>query len=1399
MANSRFGDLDRIAIIDDALKQLPQLLDYLGLSIASKTSQGFSVGLGNGSLHITTSGPNAGLWNDFGGSYTAFGREITGGDLVHLFAAFSGGHETYGYGLRALNDFLGGHSENRPSRPVVRKPRMHKPLQAADKSKMEIMRNIVEQSTSISGTLGEIYLRNRGIDLDDKSVRTSVFPALQDLRFHPDTRFYYKGSSGNTCHKGPALLLIGRDVEDGEPTNIQQIFLNSDGVGKLALSDKNGKSVAMKRSLCPFRNAFRLPAPDGPANELILTEGPENALSLRIATNMQVWACFGNSNLSKLDIPNGVSHLSIISDGDHENAPAEKVFRDLAFRYRCLGYHVRLVSLRDDDTKMDANDFLQAQGPQALADRISETQFEPPYPVMTLEEGQAALNDAVKNILADLVPRVQSLVCARQDAKVIELPDPAALKLELSNAGTEMHAYLKAHADGISCARLDAAVNVAEEICKVIRHFKITKKFRPASVSGKISEHLAHLDNLICADSETGSNDEEEITAIIQDALKPFRATLKEILPSTPAMQARSRRAHAARMEQSGLPQNPAVSLILGTPGLGKTRSLQTIIRALGTNAIVWVLQPTLQKAEEFEHETRNVIDLPIVVVRGRSAVHPSGTMMCARGEFADRLSASGRQIGQTICRRTKDEEEILCPHYNNCLYIAQQEALKGHKGGGVFVMSHAALTMPNAAPKPDLVVVDEDPSFSLVREVNIDASRFDPNADWRKCVEEAAEAQDAQEEPQETQPSPISSENVAELFDVIDIMREAFGSSDPLRSVASQTTHQALHSGARTLRLVEEKQINPIRPDMPDQKIKDIIRELDEQEVKKIGRILRSARDELKALMRQDRNLEDVRLVFNGINLDRNAVSKVNGRMERLARVGAYFLADNKITKSTPIIVLDGTADPELLSRALNRDVKNHRIDVERMGEAIHVYGKSFSTRSLVYEEEATPRGTRKKEVSKLKQQLISLIEAEVAKSQTGVFVCSTLRVEDEFMTDARREAWAAAEKNIEWAHFGNTRGINKWQDCSTVILVGRKLPPATAVLNLARAFYALDPEPFDDPEDPDKNSKYTRCPRTLFDKQGNKQSVDIDMATDLRINRILWQTRDAESIQALDRVRAVRKYRRIILLGDLDLRRLDDPEDAPGLGLPVDTFFRWSEVSAGETRVERILNSCHGFLPLAPLPLYNLAKGEFRTLEAAKKWLQRTDILGDGANTCKTLYALPALTRLKVRPAGYRGTGYRLLLNTSMYPSLEAAQRRFEEIMGDEIAVWNVDTITEPASAPAIGPPLPEEMPKKRTGQVLSLEAFQQRRNNVEAQRDIQAAPLPAVKKASVAGSALRLHALQRPAINPIQEIDAISEIARQMEKQRATQMRREIEVLERVFREYAQADETDPDMWG
>lgn len=178
----------------------------------------------------------------------------------------------------------------------------------------KVARAIWQRALPAAGTLGEAYLRFRGI----------VPPYLPDVRF-------LALPCGNLGQL-PCLVLAVRNVA-GEVTGIQRIFLAHDGQGKAEVQTP-------KRSLGPVKGgAIRLGGLDG-SGTLTVCEGPEDGLSLLEMTGGPVWVAAGATFLPAMHFPPEVRAIVIGADNDPAGrAAADKAAHAFADR----GLAVRII------------------------------------------------------------------------------------------------------------------------------------------------------------------------------------------------------------------------------------------------------------------------------------------------------------------------------------------------------------------------------------------------------------------------------------------------------------------------------------------------------------------------------------------------------------------------------------------------------------------------------------------------------------------------------------------------------------------------------------------------------------------------------------------------------------------------------------------------------------------------------------------------------------------------------------------------------------------------------------------------------------------------------------------------------------------------------------------------
>jgi hypothetical protein len=131
---------------------------------------------------------------------------------------------------------------------------------------------------------------------------------------------------------------------------------------------------------------------------------------------------------------------------------------------------------------------------------------------------------------------------------------------------------------------------------------------------------------------------------------------------------------------------------------------------------------------------------------------------------------------------------------------------------------------------------------------------------------------------------------------------------------------------------------------------------------------------------------------------------------------------------------------------------------------------------------------------------------------------------------------------------------------------VIGRNEPPVEAVEDIARALYICTPEPLL------LTGKWTTEERG-YQVRGTPLGVEVTVHPDPRVQAILDQLREEESLQAIDRLRMMHNAttKEVILLSNIPL------------DIDVDELCNWDDIIYG-SRIERAMRVNNGILPLAP-----------------------------------------------------------------------------------------------------------------------------------------------------------------------------------------------------------------------
>jgi putative DNA primase/helicase len=157
--------------------------------------------------------------------------------------------------------------------------------------------NIWNSASPVAGTIAEMYLRSRCIQM----------PLPSTLRFNAGLRH----PGGETW---PAMVALVTHGSNDKPIGILRTFLARDAVGKAPVEPSK-----MMLGLCRG-GAVRLAACIG--GVLMVGEGIETCLSAMQVTGNPAWASLSTSGLRTLELPDSVRDLIVLADADEPGEAA---------------------------------------------------------------------------------------------------------------------------------------------------------------------------------------------------------------------------------------------------------------------------------------------------------------------------------------------------------------------------------------------------------------------------------------------------------------------------------------------------------------------------------------------------------------------------------------------------------------------------------------------------------------------------------------------------------------------------------------------------------------------------------------------------------------------------------------------------------------------------------------------------------------------------------------------------------------------------------------------------------------------------------------------------------------------------------------------------------------------
>lgn len=585
--------------------------------------------------------------------------------------------------------------------------------------------------------------------------------------------------------------------------------------------------------------------------------------------------------------------------------------------------------------------------------------------------------------------------------------------------------------------------------------------------------------------------------------------------------------------------------MLTGAQGVGKTRALIAgLTEAAGIVSLS--LFPGHAKAAEAcrDYTEAQAGKGPVPLhLRGRSAQDPArpDRTMCLIPDAAEALAKRGVNVRGTLCEQ--------CPLADQCGYLEQEAELKAlaasPEGVAVFAPhDYAFLPLPGGVT-PDLIAFDEGPRGLGVDDARITLDALGEGLTYEGRARVKGRIKDAEA-------------RADALADELRLIRPAM--------IAVRDAWQADRTGAGVYaKLIAEG--------WTADRFREAQAALSQFEAATITQDIYAAawaaqgdgdafgrKVEKAAEAQQVRITQALGCLFETVahEIDTGQPAPVAvvfeaGRDGQASALRIAYVKSPTFSADAPFLHLDGTGDHELAG-AVFGPMRLERHRVERLGDVTQVTGKTFSNQSITGRNKRGELigGNVSWQAPALRRDLIAF-----AHGKPGALVVGNKTV---------IEALKAEGLENPTAHFGALRGRNDWADLSEVILIGREQPPPSAVELIARAFASKAGVTFQP-----IGGKYPKADRALRMRNGQPVPIKTPHHPDAWADRVLAQIRDAEALQAIDRVRPMFKPVAVYVLAELCL------------DLTVDAVTSWANLKAGGDLITRTIAQA-GVLPLSP-----------------------------------------------------------------------------------------------------------------------------------------------------------------------------------------------------------------------
>jgi hypothetical protein len=570
---------------------------------------------------------------------------------------------------------------------------------------------------------------------------------------------------------------------------------------------------------------------------------------------------------------------------------------------------------------------------------------------------------------------------------------------------------------------------------------------------------------------------------------------------------------------------DPPSLAIKATAGLGKTSKL--IARLIQRNALelgdIHYFVPTHNLSKQLLTDLDDALDVNMSsgrlrktqLISGRDKTDEEGRPLCEKATLAKEVAKLGLSVSTTLCK----SGHTTCQFYNSCGYQKQFGDKKAEEAAEAEIPDFNKVFSEVKVMAHNHLFLNTKGRMRKPKLVIVD------EAFWQTGIDE-------------TLVSPNDLFAVGKPISALIGQTLLNPDSPPLLKALRDAGYDEWQLAFEAHEIEEEVTVKvDIKPDMATS----------EQ-----GRRLSSAAYVAKAHIL----LKHLSAELGRVSRDESHVVRFepDSNDKKNKKAGQLVMTTRKhlnVDSDTPIIFIDANAQKGML---------------EQFVESVDVVEIAAKRKATIHQ--FTDRSFSKTKLLSADGELLSQVKAFIAgvASKGSTLVACTKAVKTAICGDG------STYEGASFVNFGNLRGLNDYASFDNVIILGREQPAASGMSDQARAMWWDSEEPLRGLQDKSGNLPYINEPRGYRGIQ--RGSVQVQTHPDWRAQLLLEQIREAESEQALDRLRLLR--------GEGNQRQVYILSSVP-LNVTVDYGWSWKQYQD----LVDMWRTCNGDVPTKPKEL--------------------------------------------------------------------------------------------------------------------------------------------------------------------------------------------------------------------